>query len=260
MNLKEYVDKYLAYWNQADIDGLMSMYATSMLYHDMPSGEVIAYEDLKNYLNNTFSFGANLPLELKDAVFIDDKSAFIYWIQRFAAGEQDKIAQINGVELIVFSSEKIISIHEFYDYKGIGLDAPGGVDKDTTDDQMTKLGLTDELIKSIGQEITAYFDQRNPYLDPELNLTKVAAHLGYTRNQVSYVINHVLDQTFYDLVSSRRIEHVISHMSLADSNSSILEMAIGAGFNSMSGFYSAFKKQTGMSPVQYQKVNVTNKN
>jgi len=65
------------------------------------------------------------------------------------------------------------------------------------------------------------------------------------------VINHVLDKTFYDLINSHRIDHAIDKMSSPENNFSILELGYDAGFNSVSGFYNAFKKQTEKTPAQY---------
>lgn len=257
MSIKSLVDNYMSFWNQADINGIMSMYDKSMLYHDMPSGEVIAYGDLKNHLSNTFGIGTDQGLELLDAIYLDEKSAFIYWKQNLLPSGSEEIAHFKGVELIAFTAEKITSVHEYYDYQQQGPDVQATSSKDTGADQMTKLGLTDSLTKDVAVAITQYFDNESPHLDPELNLTRVSDRLGFTRNQVSYVINNVLDQTFYDLVNVRRIDHVIAQMSSGPTHPSILEMAINAGFNSISGFYNAFKKQTGMSPVKFQKTRLS---
>jgi AraC-like DNA-binding protein len=108
-------------------------------------------------------------------------------------------------------------------------------------------------LQLIAAEIKDYFEQKTPYLEPELNLTMVSEILGYTRNQMSYVINHVLGQTFYELVNTRRIEYVLKQMAVVDSKQTILDMAINAGFNSVSGFYSAFKKHTGVTPAKYRR-------
>ncbi len=63
----------------------------------------------------------------------------------------------------------------------------------------------------------------------------------------------MLDKTFYDLVNGMRINHVIEKMSSPDSRLSLLELGFDAGFNSVSGFYNAFKKQTGMTPAQFKR-------
>ena len=56
MNIDQLIKRYLAYWDQADIDGLISMYDSSVHYHDLPSGDVFHYDDIKKYLINTTSF------------------------------------------------------------------------------------------------------------------------------------------------------------------------------------------------------------
>ena len=253
MTIRDLVHRYFAYWHQADIEGLMSMYDPAMQYHDMPSGDVIGYPDLKQHVLNTFAFEAHSTFELKDSVFLDNNSAFIYWTQNFESSESGKLVTVNGVELIVFRDGLIVSIHEFYDYLGPGLESQEPAVKDEPSGQMLKLGLTEDQIERMSQEILSYFDASRPYLDPELSLAMVSEPLGYTRNQVSYVINHALGLTFYDLLNSRRVDHVIEQMNSSDPSVSILEMSINAGFNSMSGFYNAFKKQTGTTPVKYRK-------
>ena len=257
MAIEDLVHRYLAYWRQAEIDGLMSMYDKTVQYHDLPSGDVVGYDELKQYILRTFAFAANDTLELKDAVFMDNGSAFIYWTQSLAPEGKGQGVTVNGVELIVFRSDRIISVHDFYDYQEATLEGEASSLKDEQAEQMFKLGLTERSIDELGRQIIRYFDDHRPYIDPDLNLSMVATALGHTRNQISYVINHGLGQTFYDLVNSRRVEHVIAQMSSADRASSILEMAINAGFNSMSGFYNAFKKQTGTTPVKYRKDRLT---
>lgn len=253
MDINELVARYLAYWENADIDGLVSMYDSSLLYHDLPSGDLIEYKDIKKYLTNTFAFDPNQQLKLQDSVFIEGNSAFIHWMQHIIPTGSHKQVQINGVELIVFRDEKITSIHDFYDYQRTNRDDESDIVEGSHIDKMTKLGLDESQLQLIATEITDYFEQKTPYLEPELNLTMVSEILGYTRNQMSYVINHVLKQTFYELVNTRRIEFVLQQMAVADSKQTILDMAINAGFNSVSGFYSAFKKHTGMTPAKYRR-------
>ncbi len=253
MDINELVTRYLAYWENADIDGLVSMYDNSLQYRDLPSGDVIHYQDIKKYLTNTFGIDPNQHLKLQGSAFIEGNSAFIHWMEYFTPIDSGKQVKINGVELIVFHEGKITSIHDFYDYQRTNRDDESDIVDGSHIDKMTKLGLDESQLQLIATEITDYFEQKTPYLEPELNLTMVSEILGYTRNQMSYVINHVLEQTFYELVNTRRIEYVLQQMAVADSKQTILDMAINAGFNSVSGFYSAFKKHTGMTPAKYRR-------
>ena len=251
--IEHLVTKYLDFWDQADIDGLMSMYDPAVQYHDMPSGEVIEYTDIKQFLSDTFAHKSDQHLKLKESVFLEGNSAFIYWTRSFVANATSRKITMNGVELIVFRGGAICSIHEFYDFRDAVLELEAMQEKGTHLEKMTKLGLTDNMMQQLALELTGYLDQNKPYLLPELTLATVSEHLGYTRNQISFVINHVLGRTFYDLVNTRRVDHVIEKMSSNDQNLSILELGFDAGFNSVSGFYNAFKKQTGMTPAQYMR-------
>lgn len=251
-DIEKLVRRYLTYWKQADIDGLVSMYDSAMQYHDLPSGEVIDYSDIKNYLRETFALKPNQQLDLKDSIFVEGHAAFIYWLQRFSSFDTNKEVKVNGVELIVFHGDKIVSVHEFYDYRDTPFDDLSESMEGLHSEQMIKLGLEEKQLQQIAAEISTFFDDESSYLDPELNLRRVSEILGYTRNQISYVINHVLGHTFYDLINTRRIEYVIRQMKNG-TNLSVMELAINSGFNSISRFYSAFKKHTGMTPAQYQR-------
>ena len=123
--------------------------------------------------------------------------------------------------------------------------------KDGQQEKMAKLGLNEGMLQQMTGELSTYLDNDRPFLEPDLTLATVSEHLGYTRNQISFVINHVLDRTFYDLINGHRIDHAIQKMTELKQNTSILELGFDAGFNSVSGFYNAFRKQTDMTPAQY---------
>lgn len=251
--IENLVKLYLKCWQMADIDGLMSMYAEEIAYHDMPSGDVMRYKDMKKFLTRTFAAEQDQNLKLMESAYIESNFAFIYWEQSFSTRGTERRAKAIGVELIVFRNRKIINIHEFYDFQVSAFNEVSKPEEGTDSEKMTKLGLDNELIQKIAKEIKFYFDDQKCFLEHEISLTRVSKKLGYTRNQVSYVINHVLGQTFYDLVNSRRIEYVKQQLHATEPDVSILELSINAGFKSVSGFYTAFKKHTSMTPVQYQR-------
>ncbi len=252
-NIEELVSRYLTFWDKADIEGIMSMYSPEIQYYDMQSAEMLQSNEIKAFLVDAFSQKTNWRLKLNESITFEGNSAFIYWTQSFTATDTGREVSIHGVELIFFRDNQIHNIYEFYDFHDTETEPATLPSKGTYLEKMAKLGLTDPMMEQLVTELTGYLKDDEPYLQPELTLATVSDHLGYTRNQVSFVINHVLDKTFYDLVNGLRIDHIIARMSSSELNLSILELGFDAGFNSVSGFYNAFKKQTGMTPAQYKR-------
>jgi AraC-like DNA-binding protein len=92
-----------------------------------------------------------------------------------------------------------------------------------------------------------------PFLDNELNLLKLAAHMQITIHTLSYVINEGYGENFAQYVNRYRVEEAkkllddpqVAHLS-------ILGIAFDAGFNSKTVFNTTFKKITGLSPSEYK--------
>ena len=90
------------------------------------------------------------------------------------------------------------------------------------------------------------------YLDPDLNSKQLADELGITVKDLSFVINQMFQQSFRELINLYRIKEVKSIFDASDEKpSSILNVALGCGFNSQASFYRAFKKIEGVTPKQY---------
>ena len=104
----------------------------------------------------------------------------------------------------------------------------------------------------MAQDLEHYFQRQRPYLDPELDLQQVADASGYSRNQISYLLNQVMGLSFYQYVNQKRLQHLLEQLRPATS-ARIDELAFSAGFNSLSAFYRCFRQQTGLSPREYLK-------
>jgi AraC-like DNA-binding protein len=91
------------------------------------------------------------------------------------------------------------------------------------------------------------------YLDPDLDLSALAARVGAARNQLSYVINQNFGRNFYDFVNEYRVREVLRFMEDGSrANDKMLTLAFDAGFNSKPTFNSVFKKITGRTPSDYR--------
>ncbi|MBL4544564.1 MAG: helix-turn-helix transcriptional regulator [Oceanicaulis sp.] len=70
---------------------------------------------------------------------------------------------------------------------------------------------------------------------------------------MSQTLNGHLGTTFFDYVARWRVQ--AAQPLLLAQEASVLTIALEVGFNSRSTFYKAFKRETGLTPKDYQKQN-----
>ena len=102
--------------------------------------------------------------------------------------------------------------------------------------------------------IKNYMEREEPYLEPSLSIYDLSQQLSLPLKELSVLINHNLNQHFFDFVNEYRIKKAMEI--LADPSKSdltILEILYEVGFNSKSSFNTAFKKYTALTPTQYRK-------
>ncbi|MEM8509128.1 MAG: GAF domain-containing protein [Bacteroidota bacterium] len=91
------------------------------------------------------------------------------------------------------------------------------------------------------------------YRDPYLSLSSTAEAIGISACYLSSMMNTLLNKSFIDFVNEYRVDDVKHHLnSQAFANYTIVSVGLEAGFNSKSAFYTAFKKHTGLTPLQYK--------
>ena len=117
-----------------------------------------------------------------------------------------------------------------------------------------KSALTDEISKHILDKLTKTMEQDKPYLENNLTLHGLAKKIPTSANYLSQVINEQLQMNFFDYINSYRIEMakelIINPL---PHTHTILDIAMESAFNSKSAFYTAFKKQMGITPAQFKK-------
>lgn len=104
------------------------------------------------------------------------------------------------------------------------------------------------------RKLEQHFSDYQPYLDPELNLEKLASDLDLNPRYLSMLLNQVVGKSFYEFINHYRIEEVKRLLLDPDHQHLTIEaMGKKAGFKSKSTFNAAFKKQTGMTPRAFMR-------
>ena len=99
-----------------------------------------------------------------------------------------------------------------------------------------------------------FMETKEPYLDATLTLQKLADKIELPNRDVSIMINHNLNQHFFDFINQFRIKKAQNILLNPKNNQlTIQQIMYDVGFNSKSSFYAAFKKQTGITPSEYRK-------
>lgn len=94
------------------------------------------------------------------------------------------------------------------------------------------------------------------FLKKDLNIGYVAKKLHTNSNYLSKSVNSIGNKTFIQFINNYRVEFAkIMLLDDAYSKYTIQAIAEKSGFHSTSAFYSAFKKQTSISPSAFAKNN-----
>lgn len=117
-----------------------------------------------------------------------------------------------------------------------------------------KSSLSSADKKNILIKIEELFIKEKYYLKNVASLPGLAKLLNESQHNVSQVINEELNQSFFELLASYRINEAKKLLADNEYNSiTIEEIAEQVGYNSKSAFNKVFKKITGKTPSEYRK-------
>lgn len=112
--------------------------------------------------------------------------------------------------------------------------------------------IESEEVNVIREKIQIAFDSKNIYKNPNLTLSLLAQEIKVRPQLLSQFINDNLNKSYTQFINEYRIEEAKKILK-QDNNLKMEVVAEYCGFNSSSTFYSAFKKITGTTPVNYTK-------
>ena len=96
--------------------------------------------------------------------------------------------------------------------------------------------------------------KQKEFKNPDLTLKWLSTKLHVSTQVLSMVINQKSQKNFNNFINAYRVEEAIRLFGLPNyDNLNISAIAHEAGFNSISSFNSAFKKQTDKTPQAYRR-------
>ena len=107
--------------------------------------------------------------------------------------------------------------------------------------------------EALGNRIKQLLEDEELFTDPNLTVTKLASHVKAPAYLVSKAINFYFEKSFSELLASSRVKKA-EQLLLADGNKTLTIEAIAyeSGFNTLSAFYTAFKKINKITPAQFR--------
>lgn len=105
--------------------------------------------------------------------------------------------------------------------------------------------------EKIAAQLKNLMETEKIFLDEDLRSGDLAAMLRLTPHQFSEFLSEVMETSFHRLIQEYRIKEAMILLR-QDKNRNVLNIGLDVGFQSKSAFNSAFKKITGMTPMQYK--------
>lgn len=117
-----------------------------------------------------------------------------------------------------------------------------------------KSGLTPSLSLELKENLLHLFAHERIYKENSISLDMVAQKLNTTRHNTSQIINEHFKVSFHEFVNMYRIKEA-KELLLDDTSRklNIINVAYEVGYNNKVTFNKAFKKDTQLTPTQYQK-------
>ena len=126
--------------------------------------------------------------------------------------------------------------------------------KSITENKYQRSALNEQLADSIVNKLNHAMEHDRLFLDASLSLPKLAKHISRSAYHISQTLNETMGVNFFDYVNRYRVN--AAKEQLQNTDDTVLDIAMNVGFNAKSSFYTAFKKETQITPNQYRKARL----
>lgn len=238
------VKRHNRLWGAGDVPRIVALYHPDMVLVEHATGQRFQHAALHERVVSVLRRSSLATLQYLDRVRVDGDTAFMRYTEVIRSADGRTLMTFTACDVVRVNDGLIVEIHEY----AMPQDAAPADRKPSR--SLEKIGLSPRALGYLLADVTQYFTTQQPYLKPQLTLDEVARTTGYSRNQISYALNHGMGKTFYQYLQGARIAHLLSNPDLMKA-ASPTDMAAAVGFRSLSTFYGAFREATGCSPQQY---------
>ena len=114
-----------------------------------------------------------------------------------------------------------------------------------------KEGIDDAGASEYDTRVYMIEDYFNEYYDRNISLKKLSELLFLSEKQTERIINKYFGMGFKQFLCKTRIK--IAQNLLRDTDKEVKQISEEVGYQSYNGFYTAFKRETGFTPLDYRK-------
>ncbi len=233
------------------------------------------YMELKDSINNANEYG-----KIKDMEFLQEANKYEKQLQHLTAEKRihDIVTWAIGLGLlltllflvlVVFQNRKLLERNKDLFKKNVALLKSKEEEERIYQEYMEKLeakpsdsgrykssSLTDESKEILLGRIRHVMHTPEEFCQDDFTIDKLATLVNSNTRYVSQVINETLGKNFNTLLNEQRINEVCKRLvdTVNHGNKTNEAIAEEVGFKSRSHFIRTFKKITGLTPTQYQRM------
>ncbi|MBU44875.1 MAG: hypothetical protein CMN76_16760 [Spirochaetaceae bacterium] len=175
----------------------------------------------------------------------------VYILAYFLLGT---LTLLNIIPLPVHIPEVILALLVLFGMLHFLLKHPAVLNEQIPVTRYAKQSLSSEQANSYRERIEQYMRENKPYLQDDMNVTRLSELIGIPSHHLSMVINNELSMNFFAFMNEYRVKEAMELMRHPEyQDHTLLSIAFEAGFQSKAAFNSAFKKQTGKAPGEFRK-------
>ncbi len=113
--------------------------------------------------------------------------------------------------------------------------------------------VSDEDLELLKSNLLKCMVEKEPYLENDINLVRLAETLSISAHQLSYIINTGFNENFFQFINRYRVNKAKNLLQKGDEKMTMLAIAFDSGFNSKTTFNTTFKKITNQTPSEFRK-------